>query len=142
MNAEKGRAVTGFEQKALDRLLGHDWPGNVRELENLIERMVVMRGEGVLDVTDLPGPFRRGDAPPEPVVPSIGAGGIEFNTVIDHIETRLILEALEKTGGNKNQAARLLGLNRTTLIEKIKKKGLESRAAARDGSGTVLRGVQ
>jgi DNA-binding NtrC family response regulator len=142
LNAEKPRKIEGITEEALERLAEHDWPGNVRELENLIERMVVMRGEGVLDVTDLPGPFRRGDAPPEPAVPSIGAGGIEFNTVIDHIETRLILEALERTGGNKNQAARLLGLNRTTLIEKIKKKGLESRAAARDGSGTVLREVQ
>jgi len=63
-------------------------------------------------------------------------------SVIDHIETRLIVEALEKTNGNKNQAARLLGLNRTTLIEKIKKKGLESRVAARDVGAPTLRGVQ
>jgi DNA-binding NtrC family response regulator len=142
LNAEKARKVEGITEEALDRLAEHDWPGNVRELENLIERMVVMRGEGVLDVTDLPGPFRRGGAAPDPAVPQIGAGGIEFNTVIDHIETRLILEALEKTNGNKNQAARLLGLNRTTLIEKIKRKGLEPRAMARDGASPALRGVR
>jgi len=103
---------------------------------------VVMRGEGMLDVSDLPAPFRRDGAPSDPGAPAIGAAGIDFNAVIDRIETKLILEALERTGGNKNQAARLIGLNRTTLIEKIKKKGLESRVAAREGSAPALRGVQ
>ncbi len=64
-------------------------------------------------------------------MPNLGAGGVDFNDVIDRVETKLILEALDKTGWNKNQAARLLGLNRTTLIEKIKKKGLESQASLR-----------
>ena len=142
LNAEKARKVEGITEAALERLAAHDWPGNVRELENLVERMVVMRGEGMLDVSDLPAPFRRDGSPADPAAPTIGAGGIDFNAVIDRIETKLILEALEKTGGNKNQAARLIGLNRTTLIEKIKKKGLESRVAAREGSVPVLRGVQ
>jgi len=142
LNAEKARKVEGITEAALERLAAHDWPGNVRELENLVERMVVMRGEGMLDVSDLPAPFRRDGSSADPAAPTIGAGGIDFNAVIDRIETKLILEALEKTGGNKNQAARLIGLNRTTLIEKIKKKGLESRVAAREGSVPVLRGVQ
>jgi len=75
-------------------------------------------------------------------VPNLGPGGIDFNEVIDRVETKLILQALDKTGWNKNQAARLLGLNRTTLIEKIKKKGLESQAPAGDPAVPAPFGVQ
>jgi DNA-binding NtrC family response regulator len=136
-NEEKGRKVEGVSAPALDHLMAYDWPGNVRELENLIERMVVMRGEGVLDVSDLPAALRRGAASAlDPVVPALGAAGLPFNDVIDRIETKLICDALQRTGGNKNQAALLLGLNRTTLIEKIKKKGIETPPAP------ALRGVQ
>jgi transcriptional regulator with PAS, ATPase and Fis domain len=138
LNAEKASKIEGISDAALDRLAAHEWPGNVRELENLIERMVVMRGEGTLDVSDLPAPFRHGPASADP---ASDVGG-DFNSVVDRLETKLILEALDKTGGNKNQAARLLGLNRTTLIEKIKKKGLEARAAARDTTPPVLREVR
>ncbi len=109
LNSEKARKVEGISAAALDRMLEHDWPGNVRELENLIERMVVMRGEGVLDVSDLPAQFRRGAAPGDATVPNLGPDGLDFNDVIDRIETKLILQALDKTGWNKNQAARLLG---------------------------------
>jgi DNA-binding NtrC family response regulator len=142
LNSEKARKVEGISAAALDRMLEHDWPGNVRELENLIERMVVMRGEGVLDVSDLPAQFRRGAASGDATVPNLGPGGVDFNDVIDRIETKLILQALDKTGWNKNQAARLLGLNRTTLIEKIKKKGLESQAPAADPAAPTPFGVQ
>jgi DNA-binding NtrC family response regulator len=125
--AERGRKVDGLTAAALDRLVRHDWPGNVRELENLIERLVVLRGEGTIDVADLPAPFRDEPASADPgAAPTLGADGVDFNAVIDRIETQLILQALERTGGNKNQAAQLLGLHRTTLLEKIKKKGLEA----------------
>jgi len=125
MNAEKGRAVTGFEQKALERLLGHDWPGNVRELENLIERLVILRGEGEIRLDDLPPPFGPGRTPLRAEPPRIPMAGIPFNDVVDRFETDLIRQALEQTHWNKQRAAQLLGLNRTTLLEKIKKKGLE-----------------
>ena len=142
MNSEKARKVKGVSAAALERMLEHDWPGNVRELENLIERMVVLRGEGVLDVADLPAQFRRGAATSDATVPNLGPGGVEFNDVIDRVETKLILQALDRAGWNKNQAARLLGLNRTTLIEKIKKKGLESQAPAGDPAAPAPFGVQ
>ena len=58
-------------------------------------------------------------------VPKLPPSGLSFHDVVNRIETDLIVQALERTRGNKNQAARLLGLNRTTLLEKIKKKGLE-----------------
>jgi len=142
LNSEKARKVEGVSAAALDRMLEHDWPGNVRELENLIERMVVIRGEGVLDVSDLPAQFRRGAAASDATVPNLGPGGVDFNDVIDRLETKLILQALDRTGWNKNQAARLLGLNRTTLIEKIKKKGLESQAPVADPAAPPPFGVQ
>jgi DNA-binding NtrC family response regulator len=139
LNADQTRKIDGITEAALERLADHDWPGNVRELENLVERMVVMRGAGTLDLADLPAPFRSGAASTDPAGSEPGG---DFNTVVDRLEAKLILEALDKTGGNKNQAARLLGLNRTTLIEKIKKKGLEPRVAARDASSPALREVR
>jgi DNA-binding NtrC family response regulator len=126
MNVDKARKVDGISDAALARLVEHEWPGNVRELENLIERMVVLRGEGTLDLEDLPPALRGGAAPVASLAaPALGPDGVDFNAVVDHLETSLIVQALERTGGNKNRAAQLLGLNRTTLIEKIKKKGLE-----------------
>jgi DNA-binding NtrC family response regulator len=125
LNQEKGRRVEGISPAAVERLLEHEWPGNVRELENLIERLVVLRGRGTIDVDDLPGSLRPRPAPAPVALPEIGPDGIPFNEVVDRLETHLIVQALERTGWNKNRAAQLLGLNRTTLIEKIKKKKLE-----------------
>jgi len=125
LNAEKGRGVTGFEEQALERLLAHDWPGNVRELENLIERLVILRGEGEIRLEDLPPPFSSVRTPLRTDAPRIPSAGIPFNDVVDRFETDLILQALEQTHWNKQRAAQILGLNRTTLLEKIKKKGLE-----------------
>ena len=106
----------------------HDWPGNVRELENLIERSVVLRGQGEITrprpAGGAVGRRRRAQLEPaaEPARPA--QTGTAFHEVVDRFEADLILRALEQTHWNKNQAARLLGLNRTTLLEKIKKKGL------------------
>jgi DNA-binding NtrC family response regulator len=125
LNAEKGRGVTGFEEQALERVLAHDWPGNVRELENLIERLVILRGEGEIRLEDLPPPFNSVRSPLRTDAPRIPSTGIPFNDVVDRFETDLILQALEQTHWNKQRAAQILGLNRTTLLEKIKKKGLE-----------------
>jgi DNA-binding NtrC family response regulator len=127
MNREKGKAETiTISQKALDRLCEHGWPGNVRELENLIERLVILRGEGEIQVEDLPPTFQQGAATLRPAAPRIPATGLPFNEVVDRFEADLILQALEQTHWNKNRAAQLLGLNRTTLIEKIKKKRLSA----------------
>jgi DNA-binding NtrC family response regulator len=127
MSREKtGGAVSTLSQAALDRICEHDWPGNVRELENLIERLVIMRGEGEIDVEDLPPVFRQSSSPLRAGAPRIPVGGLPFNEVVDRFEADLILQALEQTHWNKNRAAQLLGLNRTTLIEKIKKKRLSA----------------
>jgi DNA-binding NtrC family response regulator len=127
MNRErsKGGGIT-ISQGVMDRICQHDWPGNVRELENLIERLVILRGEGEIEVDDLPNTFRQRPATPHAGAPRIPAAGLPFNEVVDRFEADLILQALEQTHWNKNRAAQLLGLNRTTLIEKIKKKRLSA----------------
>jgi len=114
---------------ALELLVRHEWPGNVRELENLVERCVVLRGQGEIGVADLPREIRgksgaspAEDGASEPERPA--QLGTAFHEMVDRFEADLILRALEQTHWNKNQAARLLGMNRTTLLEKIKKKGL------------------
>jgi len=117
--------VEGFSQEAIDLLCNYRWPGNVRELENMVERLVVTHsGSGEITAKDLPNAFHATPSisVPTPQVPSTG---LSFRDVVDDFEADLILQALERTQWNKNRAAQLLGLNRTTLLEKIKKKGLE-----------------
>jgi DNA-binding NtrC family response regulator len=126
LNAEKDRAVKGFSDEAMARLVAHDWPGNVRELENLVERLVILRGDGEIAAADLPPPLGAAPVPAPVAAPRLPPQGLAFNEVVDRFETELILQALEQTHWNKQRAALLLGLNRTTLLEKIKKKGLRS----------------
>jgi DNA-binding NtrC family response regulator len=126
---EKGRGVDSISDEAMQLLCRYDWPGNVRELENLIERLVVL-GEGTeIAAADLPPQLRR-SAAPTPMAPRIPPSGLSFRNTVDDFETDLILQALEQTHWNKNRAAQLLGLNRTTLIEKIKKKGLDQESGS------------
>ncbi len=129
-NQEKERHVEGFSDEALACLCTHAWRGNVRELENMVERLVVLRGDGLIEVQHLPENLRRGDLSAAVELPPIGPTGIDFNRTVDRIETHMILQALEQTGWNKNRAAQLLGLNRTTLLEKIKKKDIRPPASA------------
>jgi DNA-binding NtrC family response regulator len=124
-NQEQAKRIDGISPAALQQLVSYAWPGNVRELENLIERLVILKGEGEIGPEDLPPPIGHGAGPQVPDVPPIPDGGLDFNDVVGRYETDLILQALEQTHWNKNRAAQLLGLNRTTLLEKIKKKGLE-----------------
>lgn len=126
-NKNKTKTLTGFSQDALKCLMGYSWPGNIRELENLIERLSILKGSGSVDVSDLPPKYRSTAASfAETGAVEIPEAGLDFNTAVDQFENALILKALEKTGWNKNQAALLLRLNRTTLVEKMKKKGLKS----------------
>lgn len=112
---------------AEERIKNYSWPGNVRELENLVERLVVLNEGDVIDVIDLPHYMQSQGSSETRVVEvpeEIPVDGIDFNELIEAYETKLIHMALAKTGGNKKAAASLLKLNRTTLVEKIKKKGL------------------
>lgn len=121
----KNRVLAGISVEALDCLVHYQWPGNIRELENLMERMTIIKGHGNIEVVDLPLKYKSGKVVPQDVgIVEIPEAGLDFNTAVDTYENALIMRALEKTGWNRNQAAMLLKLNRTTLVEKIKKKGL------------------
>lgn len=115
-----------FDDEALELLITYDWPGNVRELENLIERLVILKGGSLIRVSDLPAKFLKTN--PTHVdsyksLISLPDDGVDLKQLLSDIEDSLINQALEVTGGNKNQASKLLSMNRTTLIEKMKKKG-------------------
>ena len=125
MIEKKEREVTGFTDEAMTLLKNYPWPGNIRELENIIERMVILKsGEGQLDVVDVPekvsGLQVQGRSQMD-----IPDQGIDLPALLEEMERGLILKAVEKSGGVKSKAAALLGINRTTLIEKMKKKGIK-----------------
>jgi DNA-binding NtrC family response regulator len=123
-NRSRGRNLKGITQDAMDLLMQYQWPGNVRELENLVERLAILKGTGVVDAADLPEKYRKVQVDTSSNGLNLPESGLDFNSAVDAYENALIMRALEKTGWNRNQAALLLKLNRTTLVEKIKKKGL------------------
>ncbi len=123
-NRTRGRQLTGIAPEAMEMLVNYGWPGNIRELENLVERLSILKGHGMIEVSDLPERYRKSPVHSDPSKVDIPENGVDFNTAVDNYENALIMRALEKTGWNRNQAALLLKLNRTTLVEKIKKKGL------------------
>jgi DNA-binding NtrC family response regulator len=123
LNQERQTKVDSISPSALAILCEYDWPGNVRQLENLIERLVVLRGEGEIREQDIP-PLAPASSPARARL-RIPPEGIDWNEVVGAFETDLIRQALSIAHGNKAKAAELIGLHRTTLVEKIKKKGLE-----------------
>ncbi len=126
-NKNKTKKITGFSQESLVSLINYSWPGNIRELENLVERLSILKGFGEVIPADLPAKYKSAAACfAETGIIDIPDQGLDFNTAVDQFENALILKALEKTGWNKNQASILLRLNRTTLVEKMKKKGLST----------------
>ena len=116
------RTNVGLSQEAMRRLMAYSWPGNVRHLENVLERALALSpGRAQLDASDLPDEVQAlGDQPPGTPV-WLPDEGIDFESYVSGIERALIRRSLEKTGGNKHQAAKLLNLKRTTLIEKLKR---------------------
>ena len=107
---------------AIEKLLAHSWPGNVRELRNVVERAVVMSEDRrTLEASDLALEEAR-RAPLSAVPPvSIPKDGISFERIVSELERQLLLKSLELSGGNKKQAAELLRLKRTTLLQKLKR---------------------
>jgi two-component system, NtrC family, response regulator PilR len=115
------RIIT-VSQEAMRKLMAFHWPGNVRQLENAVERAVAFSaGRSQIDVGDLPGEVQQAQeavAPPSVALPE---EGIDLDEFISNVERELIQRSLERTGGNKGQAAKLLNLKRTTLVEKLKR---------------------
>jgi transcriptional regulator with PAS, ATPase and Fis domain len=124
-NRTKKKKIRGISDDAMERLMQYDWPGNVRELENTIERVVILIDHDIINAQDLPEKFHSLSQPEPPKVLEIPEEGISLDTAVNEFERNLILQALIKTGWVKNKAARLLNLNRTTLIEKIKRQNLQ-----------------
>jgi len=127
---DAGRPNLSFSALALDLLGNYRWPGNVRELENVVERLAILSDGDTIDAQHLPEHISEEVALPSELSLSdltLPPAGVNFNQLVDTYESKLISSALSQTGGNKKAAAKLLGLNRTTLVEKIKKKGLESK---------------
>jgi transcriptional regulator with PAS, ATPase and Fis domain len=147
----KKSPLIGFDDVALAALMRFPWKGNVRELENLIHHMTILNGGSEVGYQDLPEKYRSGPPPimPPPLPPASRPiedvsrneqmllfssttiiqevwqeTGVDFNMLVNDFETNLIVQALKITQGNKKEAARLLNLKRTTLLEKIKKKEL------------------
>ncbi len=108
---EQKKQITGFRSEAMRRLLVNSWPGNVRELENMIEHAVVLARGSMIELTDLPAAIEEGSGPDRE----------KPNASIVENESRLILEVLNTCKGNKTEAAKKLGISRSTLYEKLKK---------------------
>jgi len=145
-NRITGHTVETPTGQILDALMAYDWPGNVRELENLMERLVILKGQGTVDLADLPhrvfqeyaesrpsGDGATADLSgfgfPRMVLPNVG---LDLKGIVDAFENHLIDQALARTGNNKNRASELLHMNRTTLVEKLRKRGMIRPAPKRD----------
>ena len=109
-------------QEAMRRLMAYQWPGNVRQLENAVERAVAFTaGRTQIDVTDLPIEIQHAQEPALSSAVALPEDGLDLDVFVANIERELIERSLERTGGNKGQAAKLLNLKRTTLVEKLKR---------------------
>ncbi len=147
---QKKQKTVEVSKEAADLFLAYPWPGNIRELENTIERVVILNEGGIITPEEIPEkiratsqhplpdltgpdpPFSPSQNPspsPAPMLPSgafaIPDEGIPFTEWVEAFENRLIQEALKKANGVKSRAAQFLRLNRTTLVEKLKRRNIE-----------------
>ncbi len=119
-----GLPVESISDTALKALALHSWPGNIRELQNTVERLAILASGGEITADHLPEELRGAPAGPQTPATTLPEDGLSLTAAVDDLERDLIQQALERTAWNKNRAAQLLGMNRTTLLEKIKKRGL------------------
>jgi len=122
-NEQTGKQVERFSEDALNVLQQYDWPGNVRELINVIERAVVLAKSSVVNVEDLPENISQASRIPGNLQARISAANLK--SALAAPEREIIIEALERNGWNRQNTAKLLGINRTTLYKKMKKYGIE-----------------
>ncbi len=118
--ARLGTRIRGLDAKAQKLVLGYHWPGNVRELANVIERAMVLAESDVLGEQDLPERLRE----PDPIQAVLATGELSIKKTTRYIEETLIRKALERTGGNRTQASRLLEISHRALLYKIKDYGI------------------
>ena len=121
VNVRRPQGPVRLSEEARVQLWEYDWPGNVRELENVIEQLVVLADGDTVSADQLPPSVRRfvsGKRTPTPTLDD----NFDFNQAVEAFEDQLIHEALRKSGGNKQAAARMLGLKRTTLVAKLRRR--------------------
>ncbi|MDR2861696.1 MAG: sigma-54 dependent transcriptional regulator [Syntrophobacterales bacterium] len=122
VSARRGMKPRGMAPDVVSCLMRYLWPGNVRELQNLMEMLVVMNAGDEITVDDLPEKIRiQSKQRPSLKIPDLYEEGFNYNDAVTQFEKDLLLKALEISGGVKNKAAKLLALNRTTLVEKLKR---------------------
>ena len=115
-----------LSQGAMRALMAYHWPGNVRQLENAVERAVALSsGRQQIEVADLPPEIQSAPEPTSTPFVDLPEDGIDMPTYLSGIEKDLIQRALSRTGGNRNRAAELLRIKRTTLVEKLRRLGAE-----------------
>jgi DNA-binding NtrC family response regulator len=120
-------------QETLEAMLSYDWPGNVRELENMVERLAILCEGSTIDTPMLPENLVASARPATPPIKvKLGDNGLNLNNLVRELEGRLINDALKQTGGNKQAAARLLGLKRTTFSAKLRRCGVIAPASLDD----------
>ncbi|HYP01237.1 MAG TPA: sigma-54 dependent transcriptional regulator [Pyrinomonadaceae bacterium] len=115
------RPITGISQAAYQRLFSHGWPGNVRELQNVLERAVLLAKSNKIEPVDLP--FENGSVPERTAQGA--AWDVPPNLTLEEIEKLVIEKTLQRTGGNKQAAANLLGIYRPRLYSKIRKYNID-----------------
>ena len=128
----RGHGAVSFSPPAIAALAGYRWPGNVRELENLLERLAILGPGAHLAAGDLPDRFaverQSAAAAPASVADdgssafALPAGGVQLRDLVQRFEDDLIAQAMDRAGGVIAEAARLLGIGRTTLVEKLKRR--------------------
>jgi two-component system response regulator AtoC len=123
---EMGRPLMTSGKETLEALELYDWPGNVRELENLVERLVALTEGDQITLQDLPANISKVYGHRELLAPRVTEQGIDLPGTVNEIERQMIAEALALTDGIKARAAALLHLNRTTLVEKMRRLGMGS----------------
>jgi DNA-binding NtrC family response regulator len=122
----KREKITGFSQAAMDAIWAYDWPGNVRELENVVKRLTILSEGPVVSLDDLPENIQDVSGSRHTDNKVVIDNELNLNEAVQDYEKRIILEALEKSNWVKSKAAKLLNINRTTLVAKIKKQNIET----------------
>ncbi len=126
-NKMNSAGIEGFTEEAMKAMMDYPYPGNVRELQNIVERVVVLKRNGHIDLEDLPEKLYSGENDMREGQENVSAFDIErgYDTLVSEFEKNLIVKALGETQGVKSKAAQVLNINRTTLIEKMKRLGLD-----------------
>ena len=130
MGRQLGKTVSSVHPAAMRVLMEHDWPGNVRQLQNVVQHAIVMAEDDEIRIEDLPAPLQKRSAVPEE--PGLPIEGLSIKKNSKILEKILIRRALEQTGGNRTQAAKLLEISHRALLYKIREYGLETRKSTRN----------